>query len=103
MEVRPGGIWRFVNVDADGTEYGFWGVHHDVVAPERVVRTFEFEGAPGHVSLESVVLEEVDGKTRSVWVSVHQSIEARDAMVQAGMEEGARETLERLAEVVAGR
>ncbi|WP_407072825.1 VOC family protein [Planotetraspora sp. GP83] len=39
MDVRPGGLWRLVNVDAGGGEYGFRGVYHDVVAPERIVRT----------------------------------------------------------------
>ncbi len=102
MEVEPGGLWRFLNVDGDGNEYAFHGVYHDVVAPERIVQTFEFEGAPGHVALETLTLEDVDGKTRYVAQSVHQSVEARDAMVRSGMEEGARETIERLAEVVAG-
>jgi uncharacterized protein YndB with AHSA1/START domain len=100
MEVRPGGRWRFTHRDADGAAYAFRGVYHDVVAPERIVQTFEFEGAPGHVALETLTLEEVDGKTRYVAQAVHQSVEARDAMVQSGMEDGARETIERLAELV---
>jgi uncharacterized protein YndB with AHSA1/START domain len=99
-EVRPGGRWRFISRDTDGTEYAFKGVYHDLVAPERVVQTFEFEGAPGHVSLETLTLEEVDGKTKYVGVSVFQSVEDRDAMVQSGMEEGAREGMDRLEEVV---
>jgi uncharacterized protein YndB with AHSA1/START domain len=99
-EVRPGGRWRFISRDTDGTEYAFKGVYHDLVAPERVVQTFEFEGAPGHVSLETLTLEEVDGKTKYVGVSVFQSVEDRDAMVQSGMEEGAREGMDRLDEVV---
>jgi uncharacterized protein YndB with AHSA1/START domain len=99
-EVRPGGLWRFINRDADGTEYGFKGVYHDVVAPERIVQTFEFEGAPGHVALETMTLEDATGKTKCVAQSVYQSVEARDAMVQSGMEEGARETWDRLAQLI---
>ena len=102
MEVRPGGLWRFLNRDAEGNEYAFKGVYHDIVAPERVVQTFEFEGVPGHVSLDTATLEEIDGKTKFVAVSVFQSIEDRDGMVQSGMEGGARETYDRLAEVIAG-
>lgn len=98
-DVRPGGQWRFLNVDDEGNEYGFHGVFHDVT-PERVTQTFEFEGAPGHVALESMTLEEIDGKTKFVAQAVHQSVEARDAMVQSGMEEGARETYDRLDEVI---
>jgi uncharacterized protein YndB with AHSA1/START domain len=100
-DVRPGGQWRFVHTDGEGNEYGFHGVYHDVVAPERVVQTFEFEGMPGHVSLETVTLEEVAGGTRYVGVAVYQSVEDRDGMAAAGMQEGASETLDRLAELVA--
>lgn len=99
-DVRPGGRWRYVSRDADGTEYGFRGVYHDIVAPDRVVQTFEFEGMPGHVSLDTATLEEVDGKTKYVGVSVFQSVADRDGMAQSGMEEGASEGFDRLAEVI---
>ncbi len=100
MEVKPGGLWRFLNRDADGNEFWFKGVYHDIVAPDRIVQTFEFEGMPGQVSLETATFDEVDGETRYVGVSVFQSVDDRDAMVQSGMEEGARETLDRFAEVL---
>lgn len=64
MDAKPGGRWRFVHRDDNGAEYGFHGVYHDVVAPERIVQTFEFEGAPRHVVLETLTLEEMDGRTR---------------------------------------
>jgi uncharacterized protein YndB with AHSA1/START domain len=98
-DVRPGGSWRYLNRDADGNEYAFKGVYHDIVAPERSIQTFEFEGMPGHVALETMTLEEVDGKTRYTTVSVFQSVEDRDGMAQS-MQPGATETLERLAEVI---
>ena len=63
LEARSGGAWRFVQADTDGSEYGFHGVFHDVTSPERIVQTFEFEGMPGHVSLETATFEEQDGKT----------------------------------------
>ncbi|HET7518296.1 MAG TPA: SRPBCC family protein, partial [Actinomycetes bacterium] len=63
LEARPGGRWRFVEREPDGNEYAFHGVFHDLVAPERIVYTFEFEGMPGHVLLETVVLEEQGGRT----------------------------------------
>ncbi len=100
-DAAPGGSWRFIHRDPDdGAEYAFKGVFHDVAAPGRVVRTFEYEGAPGHVSLETATFEKVDGKTRYVGVSVFQSVEDRDAMVESGMEEGAGEGFDRLAEIV---
>src|SRR3990172_1223363 len=99
MDVRPGGIWRFINRDAAGSEYAFHGVFHDVVAPERIVRTFEFEGAAGHVSLETLTLEEIGGKTKVTAKAVYQSVEDRDEMLKAGMEEGVIESMDRLAEL----
>jgi uncharacterized protein YndB with AHSA1/START domain len=101
MEVRPGGRWRFVQRDSDGSEYAFHGVYHEVVAPERVVSTFEFEGVPGHVMLETVTFEDLQGKTRVTTRSVFQSVEDRDAAVQSGMELGATESWERMAELLA--
>jgi len=99
MEVRPGGIWRFVETDADGHQHAFRGVYHSV-APERTVLTFEYEGAPGHVALQTLTLDEIDGRTRYQAASVFQSIEDRDAMVMAGMEVGARESMNQLAALV---
>lgn len=100
-DVRDGGRWRYVHRDADGTDYGFHGVFHGTPTPDRMVQTFEFEGAPGHVSLDEVVLEDLGGdRTRVRGRSVHQSVEARDAMVQSGMETGLGEGFERLDQVL---
>lgn len=99
-DVRPGGSWRFLNRDG-GEEYAFHGVYH-AVGPDQVVQTFEFEGVPGHVALETATFEETaDGKTLLVGVSVFQSVEDRDAMVQTDMETGMRETYDRFDEVLA--
>jgi uncharacterized protein YndB with AHSA1/START domain len=100
MEVRSGGSWRFINGDSAGNEYGFHGVYHLVDAPGRVIQTFEFEGVPGHVALETMTLENLGGKTRMVQQSVFQSVEDRDGMVQSGMQKGATETNDRLAELL---
>jgi uncharacterized protein YndB with AHSA1/START domain len=101
MDVRPGGIWRIVQRDPDGNEYAFHGVYHEVLAPERLVGTFEFEGTPGHVSLETTAFEEHNGKTRLTSRSVFQSVEDRDGMLQEGMEEGVIETMDRFAGLLA--
>ncbi|MFC6993258.1 SRPBCC family protein [Haladaptatus sp. GCM10025707] len=103
MDARPGGSWRFLNIDADGNEHAFHGVYHDVVPAERIVQTFEYEGAPGHVSMETATFEEVDGMTLLTVRSVFQSVADRDASVASGMEAGARETWDRLAELVEGK
>ncbi|HUY08365.1 MAG TPA: SRPBCC family protein [Candidatus Dormibacteraeota bacterium] len=101
MDVRPGGVWRFVQRDKDGAEFAFPGVYHEVSPPARLVTTFEFEGASGHVVLETTTFDEVAGKTQLTTRSVFQSVEDRDQMVASGMERGARESMERLAALVA--
>jgi uncharacterized protein YndB with AHSA1/START domain len=87
-DVRAGGSWRYLHRDGDGNEYGFHGVFHGDPSPDGFVQTFEFEGAPGHVSLDKLVLEERDGRTIVHTHSVYQSLEARNAMVESGMAEG---------------
>jgi uncharacterized protein YndB with AHSA1/START domain len=100
-DVRDGGTWRFVSVDPEGNEYGFRGVFHGTPSPDVTVQTFEFEGMPGHVSLETLTLEEHDGRTLARTVSIFQSIEDRDGMIASGMERGVHETYERLDELLA--
>jgi uncharacterized protein YndB with AHSA1/START domain len=98
MDFRPGGAYRIVQRGTDGAEYGFRGEYREIVPPERIVQTFEFEGMPGHVSVETLTLVEEDGKTIYTSTSVFDSVEDRDGMLQSGMEEGASETMDRLAE-----
>lgn len=100
MDVRPGGSWHFVHTDEQGNDYGFHGVFHTVEAPARLIRTFEYEGVPGHVSLETAIFEDLGGKTRVTEHSVFQSIEDRDGMVNSGMEEGMADSEERLDELL---
>ena len=103
MDVRPGGEWRFINRDAEGKEYAFHGVYHEVLAPERIIDTFEFEGLPetGHVTLETMKLEELPGgRTKLIVQSVFQSVADRDGTLQSGMEEGVKDTYNRLEELL---
>ena len=100
MDVRPGGVWRLVSRDSNGNEFAFKGVYHSVVPPERLVRTSEFEGVPGHVSLETATFEEHDGKTTVTAIAVFQTVDDRDGILQSGMEQGATETMDRLAELL---
>ena len=101
LEARPGGRWRFVERDGQGNEDGFHGVYHDLQASERIVYTFEYEGMPGHVLLETIVLEDQDGKTLMTDSSVYQSVADRDGMLQSGMETGAAESFGRLDDYLA--
>jgi uncharacterized protein YndB with AHSA1/START domain len=102
LESGSGGSWRFIHADGHGNEFGFHGVCHEETAPERLIRTFEFEGLPekGHVALETVRFEGLAGDRTKVTIqSVFQSVTDRDGMVQSGMEEGVTDSHERLDEL----
>ena len=99
LEAKKGGMWRFVHKAKDA-EYAFNGVYHDVVSPERIVQTFEFEPMAGHVLLETITFEDHGGKTKLIAQSVFQSVEDRDGMLQSGMESGAAESNDRLDELL---
>jgi uncharacterized protein YndB with AHSA1/START domain len=101
MEVKVGGRWRFVQRDADGNEYAFNGEYREITPPDRLAYTFEFEGMPGHVLLETVTFEEHDGQTKVTVTSLFSSVEDRDGMLHSGMEAGANESQDRLAELLA--
>lgn len=101
MDVRPGGQWRFVSTDAGGNEYAFRGEYREITPPEQIVQTFEFEGFPGHISVETMRLVEHDGKTTVSTTALFDTVEERDGMLQSGMEAGATESWDQLAELLA--
>ena len=100
FDSRPGGEWHVVQKGADGAEFAFRGVNHDVVAPERICNTFEFLGVPGHVALQTATFEALGNKTRVSAHVVFESVMDRDGMVASGMRDGADESMERLAELL---
>jgi uncharacterized protein YndB with AHSA1/START domain len=100
FDLRVGGAWRFVERSPDGSEDAFRGEFREIVPPERVVQTFEYEGMPGHIVVESMTLEELGGKTRVTTISLFDSREDRDGMLSSGMEVGANESWDRLEELL---
>jgi uncharacterized protein YndB with AHSA1/START domain len=101
MDVRAGGRWRFVMRGADGIETAFRGTYREVSAPERIVQTFEWEGMPGHVAIETAVFEDLGDRTKITTTSLFHTTEERDGMLESGMESGMNETYERLDELLA--
>jgi uncharacterized protein YndB with AHSA1/START domain len=100
-EIRDGGRWRFIHTDAGGHEHGFHGVFHGTPSPDGIVRTFEYEGAPGHVSMETLSLTERGGRTLVRTISSFQTVQDRDAMIASGMERGVHDSDERMTELLA--
>ena len=78
-------------------------MNHEILSPERIIGTFEFEGLPekGHVILETARFEELSGnRTKLTSQSVFQSVVDRDGMLQSGMEEGVNDSYNRLDELL---
>lgn len=103
-EFRTQGGYRYTHRDPNGDEYVFNGTYHTVRENELVIQTFEFEGFPDVVSIESMTIEDLgDGRTRLRAWSTYPSVEARDGMAQSGMEQGVSEGYEKLDAVLAAR
>lgn len=102
-DFRTGGSYLYHHVDPDGVRYGFSGVFHTVRENDFAIQTFEFDGYPDVVSIESITFEDLgSGRTRLRGHAVYPSMEARDGMAQSGMEGGLSEAYERLDELLAG-
>ena len=102
MDVRPGGRWRFLIRNSDGSEVpAMHGTYREVTPPERLVQTFEWEGMPGHVSVDTVTFEDLGGRMKVVTTSIFHTTEERDGMLESGMEHGLGETYDRLEELLA--
>ena len=102
MDVRPSGIWRFVQLDSEGNEYIFNGMYHETVPPKRLVYTFEFEGMLGHVTVEKVTFEEEEdeehgSETNLTSESFFQTVEDRDIMLNLRVGGGMAARTDRLA------
>ena len=92
FELERGGHWRFVEHGPEGV-HGFEGRFREVTPPERVVQTFEWDGMPAYVIIETAVLEDLgDGRTKLVNTSLFHTTEERDGMLQSGMEGGLNES-----------
>jgi len=101
FELERGGHWRFVEHGPEG-KHGFEGRFREITPPSRVVQTFEWDGMPGYVIIETMELEDLgDGRTRIVNVSLFHTTEERDGMLQSGMEEGLNQSYEALDRLLA--
>jgi len=92
MEFQRGGHWRYVEHTTDGV-HGFEGRYREIVAPERIVSTFDWDGMPGHVIVNTMTLEDLgDGRTKLVTVSLLSSTAERDGMLRSDMAKGVNQS-----------
>ncbi len=88
LEVKQGGRWRFVEHGPDGV-HGFEGRFREVTPKDRMVWTFEWDGMPGYVSVDTVIFEDLgDGRTKVISKVLFFTTEERDGMLKSGMEQG---------------
>ena len=101
VDLRVGGAWRFLSKGPDGRTMGMRGVYREIVPPERIQYTESFdEWVEQGSALITTTLAERDGRTTLTCVSLAPSREVRDAVIRSGMEHGAAETYDRLADTL---
>jgi uncharacterized protein YndB with AHSA1/START domain len=102
MEVTRGGHWRYVEHAPDGV-HGFEGRYREVTPPERIVFTFEWDGMPGYVAVETATFEDLgDDRTRVVTTALFHTREERDGMLRSGTEQGINQSYAALDRLLAG-
>lgn len=100
VDLRVGGGFRFVLRGPGGTDMGMRGVYREIDAPSRSVHTESFDDYPGESTVTAIFTEH-DGKTTLTATVLYPSKEIRDAVIQSGMEHGAAESYDKLAEMLA--
>jgi len=100
FEFERGGHWRFVEHSEHGV-HGFEGRYREIVPLERIVSSFEWDGMPAHVLIQTLTLEQLaDGRTKLVSTSLFHTVAERDGMMKSGMEGGANQSYEALDRVL---
>jgi uncharacterized protein YndB with AHSA1/START domain len=99
IDLRVGGMWRYVMMANEGFEVAFHGEYREIVPNERIVSTEVFEGMPGAEALDTITLTEVDGRTTMTILVEHATQEGRDAHINSGMELGLQEAMDLMEQV----
>jgi uncharacterized protein YndB with AHSA1/START domain len=99
VDFKVGGGFRFVLRGPDGKAMGMRGVYREIVPPERSIHMESFDDYPGESQVTAVFVEE-GGKTTMTATVLYPSKEVRDIVLQTGMEHGAAESYDKLAELL---
>ena len=87
-EFVKGGHWRFVE-HSDHGDHGFEGRYREITPMNRLSMTFEWDGMPGYVAVQTIELTEIgSGRTKMSSTSLFHTTEERDGMLKSGMEGG---------------
>jgi uncharacterized protein YndB with AHSA1/START domain len=102
IDLRVGGRWRYAMMAEAGFEVAFHGEYREIVPNERLVSTEVYEGIPDaeeNAALNTLTLDEVDGRTTLTVLVQHPTKEGRDAHIESGMEAGLQDALDLLEQV----
>jgi uncharacterized protein YndB with AHSA1/START domain len=99
IDLRIGGMWRYVMIADGGLEVAFHGEYREIVPNDRIVSTEVYEGFPDAEAVNTLTLTEVDGRTTLTILVQHTSKEHRDAHIESGMEDGMQDALDLLEQV----
>jgi uncharacterized protein YndB with AHSA1/START domain len=99
VDLKVGGTFRFVLRGPDGRDMGMRGVYREILAPERSVHIESFDDFPGESQVTTVLVEQ-GGKTTLTATVLYPSQEIRDMVAKSGMEHGAAESYDKLAELL---
>jgi uncharacterized protein YndB with AHSA1/START domain len=99
IDLRVGGMWRYVMIANEGFEVGFHGEYREIVPDERIVSTEVYEGMPEGEALNTLTLTEADGRTTMTILVQHSCKEHRDAHINSGMEAGMQKSMDLLEQV----
>jgi uncharacterized protein YndB with AHSA1/START domain len=103
MQVKVGGVWRFIMHGPDGTDYPNKITYREVVRPERLVYAHvgESDDEPGSF-VTTTTFEEQSGKTKVTMRAVFRTAAERDDVIKKHRAlEGGNQTLDRLGEHLA--
>jgi uncharacterized protein YndB with AHSA1/START domain len=101
IDLRVGGMWRYVTREEEGYEVAFHGEFKEIDAPNRIVSTEVFEAFPEAGAIDTVTFDEKDGVTTLRMLVLHEAREHRDAHIESGMEVGMQISMNRLEDVAA--
>lgn len=101
IDLQVGGAYRYVWRNTEGHDMGMGGVYREIVPGERIVATEAFDQSwyPGE-AVGTMALTEQGGRTTLTQTVLYQSREARDGVLQSGMESGVTASYDRLAELL---
>jgi uncharacterized protein YndB with AHSA1/START domain len=100
VDHRVGGGFRYVLAGPDGKRMGMRGSYREIVRPERSVHMESFDDYPGESQVTATLVEE-GGRTTLTVTVLYPSQQVRDIVIKTGMEHGAAESYDKLAELLA--